>query len=114
MKIKHAGKLHPRFNKKVSVEQRLLTSLALKKFYSENTHHNKGKLGKLAPQFGIGGKEILMTNQNGKVLSFPSINAARQHFRVRFTTISKNLDNQNPIIIKGVKWFITSPISLAK
>jgi hypothetical protein len=28
-------------------------------------------------------------NENGEVLSFPSINAARQHFKVRWSMIKK-------------------------
>lgn len=104
----HAGKLHPRFNRKVSEQQNLLTSLALQKYILEQGHHNKGKKGKLAPQYGIGGTKIIMKNENGEVLNFPSINATRQHFRVRFTTISVNVNQNNPIIIKGVKWFVYS------
>ena len=42
----HAGKLHPRFGSKVSVKQKLLTSLQLKKYYEEHDHHSKGKKGK--------------------------------------------------------------------
>ena len=49
-----------------------------------------------------------MKNENGEVLTFPSINAARQHFRVRFSTISHNIDQNKPILIKGIKWFIHS------
>jgi len=105
LKRMHEGKLHPRFNSKVSEQQKLLTSLALKKYFIEHGHHNKGKKGKLAPQFGIGGTKLNMKSENGEVLSFPSINATRQHFRVRFTTISKNVNQNKPILIKGVKWF---------
>lgn len=47
-----------------------------------------------------------MNNDFGDTHSFSSINSARLHFRVRFTTISKNIDKS--IIIKGVKWFITT------
>lgn len=47
-----------------------------------------------------------MTSELGETISFPSINSARLHFKVRFTTISKNT---NKIIsIKGVKWSITT------
>lgn len=106
LKKMHAGKLHPRFGSKPSEEQKLLTSLALKKYYKEHTHHSKGKKGKLASQYGIGGTKIIMTNELGETISFPSINSARVHFRVRFTTISQNINNS--IIIKGVKWFITT------
>jgi len=111
LKQMHAGKLHPRFNSKVFEQQKLLTSLALKKYYLEHPlggHHNKGKKGKLAPQYGIGGTKINLKSANGEVLSFPSINATRQHFRVRFTTISLNINQNKPILIKGVKWFVYS------
>ena len=68
--------------------------------------HGKGNKGKLAYQFGIGITKIAMTNELGDVLSFPSINSARIHFKVRFSTISKNINKS--IIIKGVKWSITT------
>ena len=61
---------------------------------------------KLAPQYGIGGTKITMTNELGKVISFPSINSARIHFKVRFKTISQNINGS--VIIRGVKWFITT------
>ena len=104
----HAGKLHPRFNTKASEQQKLLSSLSLKNYLLEHGHHNKGKKGKLAPQYGIGGTKIIMRSEQGEVLSFPSINATRQHFRVRFSTISLNVNQNKPILIKGVKWFVES------
>jgi len=108
LKAIHIGKLHPRFNTKVTDQQKLLTSLALKKYYLENKHHNKGKKGSLSPQFGIGGTKIIMKNENGKILFFPSINATRQFFRVRFTTVSSNINQNKSILIKGEKWFAFS------
>jgi len=104
LKSMHAGKLHPRYNTKVSLDQKILTSMALKKYYLENTHHSNGKKGVLSSQYGIGGTKVTLTSENGEVLTFPSINAARKHFRVRFTTISLNVNQNNPILIKGVKW----------
>jgi hypothetical protein len=47
-----------------------------------------------------------MTNESNEVISFPSINSARIHFKVRFTTISQNINKS--VIIKGEKWFITT------
>ena len=47
-----------------------------------------------------------MSSEFNEILKFPSINSARLHFRVRFTTISKNIGHT--IIIKGVKWSIKS------
>jgi group I intron endonuclease len=108
LKAMHIGKLHPRFNTKVSDQQKVLSSLALKKHFIENIHHNKGKKGPLAPQFGIGGKNIIIKSENGDVISFPSINACRQHFRVRFSTISNNVNKDLPILIKGIKWYVSS------
>lgn len=105
LKILHTGKLHPRFNTKANEQQKLLTSLALKNYFIKYGQNNKGKL---APQYGIGGKKIIMKSENGEVLSFPSINATRQYFRVRFSTISLNINQNKPILIKGVKWFVYS------
>ena len=106
LKKMHVGELHPRFGTKADEEQKLLTSLALKKYYQEHVHHSKGKKGKLSTQYGIGGTKLIMTNELGETISFPSINSARLHFRVRFTTISKNMNKS--IIIKGVKWSIAT------
>lgn len=92
LKNKFQGKLNPRFGTKASEEQRLLTSQSLKNYYSINEHHAQGKTGVLSSQYGIGGTTIIMTNEQGTVLSFPSINSARIHFKVRFTTISKNIN----------------------
>ena len=118
LKAMHIGKLHPRFNTKVSDQQKVLSSLALKKHFAplgkgceakgENIQQNKGKKGPLAPQFGIGGKNIIIKSENGDVLSFPSINACRQQFRVRFSTISNNVNKDLPILIKGIKWYVSS------
>lgn len=51
-----------------------------------------------------------MYSSNGQYECFPSINinAARQIFHVRFTTISNNIDTGQPVIIKGIEWIITS------
>ena len=89
----HVGELHPRFGTKADEEQKLLTSLALKKYYQEHVHHSKGKKGILSYQYGLGGTKIIMTSEFNEILKFTSINSARLQFRVRFTTISKNIDN---------------------
>ena len=108
LKKLHAGKLHPaqatRINTKASEQQNLLTSLALKKFYAEHGHKAKGKKGKFSPQFGKGGTQITMTDEQGTIMTFPSINSARLHFRVRFSAISKNINKF--ITVNGVKWSI--------
>lgn len=49
-----------------------------------------------------------MFNKTKKSLYFPSINGARQHFKIRFNTISKNIDNDQPVLINGEAWFIKS------
>jgi group I intron endonuclease len=97
----HAKDLHPRFGTKASEEQKALMSLSLKKYFKEHDHHGKGKKGKLSPQFGINGTEIIMTDEQRNIITFPSINIARIHFRVRFSTISKNINKS--IIINGKK-----------
>ena len=47
-----------------------------------------------------------MESEKGEIIKFSSINSARQHFRVRFSTISNNKNTNLPILIKGVKWFV--------
>jgi hypothetical protein len=47
-----------------------------------------------------------MKNDSGETISFPSINSARIHFKVRFTTISNNINKT--INIRGENWTITS------
>jgi group I intron endonuclease len=106
LKKMHTGSLHPRFGTQTSDKQKLLTSLALRKFFLVNEHQGKGKKGILAPQFGIGGTKITMKDDQGTVISFPSINSARLHFRVRFSSISNSINKS--IIINGVKWSISS------
>lgn len=102
----HSKELHPRFGVEVSESQKELTSISLRKYFAENVHHNKGKKGVLAPQSGINGIKIIMISEFGERLEFPSINAARLHFKVRFGTISQNKNTNKPILIKGVLWTI--------
>jgi len=106
LKKMHAKDLHPRFGTKASEEQKALMSLSLKKYYKEHDHHSKGKKGQLSPQFGINGTQITMIDEQGNIITFPSINSARIHFRVRFNTISKNINKS--IILNGKKWSISS------
>ena len=54
------------------------------------------------------GIKIIMISELGERLEFPSINAARLHFKVRFEKISQNKDTNKPILIKGVNWTIYS------
>ena len=105
LKIVHAGKLHSRFNTKVSKQQKMLTSIALKNYFNEQDPQNNSILN---PKFGIDRTKIIMKSESGDIISFPSINATRKHFRVRFSTISLNVDQNKPILIKGIKWFVFS------
>jgi hypothetical protein len=41
-------------------------------------------------------------------LIFPSINGAKQHFKVRWLTIKKNLDTNNWVTLEGEKWVLQS------
>jgi hypothetical protein len=41
-------------------------------------------------------------------LIFPSINGAKQHFKVRWSLVKKNLDTGNWITLDGEKWIIRS------
>jgi group I intron endonuclease len=111
LKNKSAGKLHPRFKTKVSEQQKLLTSIALKNYFAEHgLPHNKNLLAGNQSQHCSEreGTKIIMKSENGDIISFPSINATRKQFRVRFSTISLNVDQNKPILIKGVKWFVFS------
>ena len=116
LKIIHGGKLHPRFNTRVSEQHKLLTSLALKNYLAEQglpNSNNQSQKGILTAVHSLlcsesDSKKIVMKSENGDIISFPSINATRKHFRVRFSTISLNVDQNKPILIKGVKWFVFS------
>jgi group I intron endonuclease len=114
LKIMNTGRLHPGFNTKISEQQKLLTSLALKNKNSFAEHGLPQNKGKLATPNSLLAKacleresnKIVMKSENGDIISFPSINATRKHFRVRFSTISINVNKNIPILIKGVKWMI--------
>lgn len=49
-----------------------------------------------------------MTSVNGEVFSFSSIKDAKLHFKVRQSTISSNINKDEPVFIKGNYWFIKS------
>lgn len=122
---------HPKYGSKTSIETRQAISLGIKNFYINNNHKYKGKKGILSPQYGIGGLFVfgykitstdplslisladnLQSNSNKEKsiaeLIFPSINAARQHFKVRWTTIKKIIDTSNTIKYKNEEWIIRS------
>ena len=99
---------HPKYGTFASVETKQAISDALKLFYSSNPHHSKGKKGVLSSQYGIGGQFVFCYNKKGEELIFPSINGAKQHFKIRWTTIKKNLDTKNFINIHGEEWLLQS------
>ena len=86
---------HPKYGSKNSVETNLAISKGIKEFYRKHDHHAKGKKGIFSAQYGIGGQFVFCYNKTGKELIFPSINGAKQHFKVRWSTIKNNLDTQN-------------------
>ena len=102
---------HPKFGSRNSSAERetnLAISKGIKEFYYKQEHHAKGKKGIFSTQYGIGGQFVFCYNKTGKELIFPSINGAKQHFKVRWTTIKKNLDTQNWITLQGEDWIIQS------
>lgn len=99
---------HPKFGSRNSIETNLAISKGIKEFYRKHEHHAKGKKGILSAQYGIGGQFVFCYNKTGKELIFPSVNGAKQHFKVRWSTIKKNLDTQNWIILQGEDWIIQS------
>nr|YP_010564227.1 hypothetical protein OYW92_mgp13 [Epichloe bromicola]UYX62211.1 hypothetical protein [Epichloe bromicola] len=99
---------HPKFGSTTSVETREAISESIKIFYSNNSHPSKGLKGKLSPQYGIGGKFVFCYSETGKELIFPSINATKNHFKVRWTLIKKNIDTNEWVIINDEKWILQS------
>lgn len=99
---------HPNFGKVSSSETRKSISEGIKKFYLNNSHSSKGLKGKLSPQYGIGGKFVFCYNKMGEELIFPSINGAKQHFKVRWTFIKKNIDTEKWVVIDNKEWIFQS------
>ena len=111
LKLLFKGENHPKFGTNLSSATRKAISEGNKEFYKYHKHHAKGKKGILSPQFGIGGKLVFCYNENNKELYFPSINAARQFFKIRWTSIKNNLDNDKFIKINNENWkFKSIPI----
>ena len=98
---------HPNFGKVSCSEKRKAISEGIK-FYLNNSHSSKGLKGKLSPQYGIGGKLVFCYNKKGEEFIFPSINGAKQHFKVRWTFIKKSIDTKNWVIIQNERWIIQS------
>lgn len=80
----------------------------IKNYYSNNSHIRKGLKAKLSPQYGIGGTFVFCYNKTGEELIFPSINATKQHFKVRWSYIKNNIDTNQSILIQGEEWLIQS------
>jgi group I intron endonuclease len=99
---------HPNFGKVSSPETRKAISEGVKNFYLNNKHKSRGLKGKLSPQYGIGGTFVFCYNKKGEELIFPSINGAKQHFKVRWSLIKKNIDTQNWVNLQNDEWIIQS------
>lgn len=106
---------HPKFGSNASDETKKAISVAcgilrkgIKNYYSNNSHTRKGLKGKLSSQYGIQGKFVFCYDKTGEELIFPSINATKQHFKVRWGYIKNNLDTNQWIILQGQEWLIQS------
>lgn len=99
---------HPKFGTVTSSETKKSISDGVKSFYLTNNHHAKGLKGKLSAQFGIGGNSVFCYSITGKELIFPSINAAKLHFKVRWTFIKKILNTKEWVTLQGEDWILQS------
>lgn len=90
------------------LKQKKAIADAIKEFYRTHSHSSKGLKGILSPQYGIGGDFVFSYNLKGEELIFPSINGARQRFKVRWTLIKKYRDTEKWITIQGEPWIIQS------
>lgn len=99
---------HPKFGYVTSSETKKAISDGNKEFYRTHSHPSKGLKGILSKQYGIGGKAVFCYNRANKELVFSSLNAARQHFKVRQTTIKNNVDTNNWITLLGEDWILQS------
>lgn len=108
LKERFKKELHPKYGTSTSLETIQAIKQGIKEFYLNNTHPSKGKTGKLSSQYGIGGSLVFCYNKEGQELIFPSINAAKQHFKVRWTTIKKSLDTNNYVSLNNEDWIIQS------
>ena len=99
---------HPKYGSVTSPETKKAISDSIKKFYLTHSHPSKGLKGKLSPQYGMGGDFVFCYSQKSDELIFPSINATRQHFKVRWTLIKKSIDTQKWVTLQGEQWIIQS------
>lgn len=99
---------HPKFGSITSDDTKKAISEGIKNYYLINSHPSKGLKGQLSPQYGIGGKLIFCYNKKGEELIFPSINAVKQHFKVRWSYIKNNLDTKVYVTLSGEEWILQS------
>lgn len=99
---------HPKYGTTTSPKTIEAIKQGIKKFYLNNSHPYKGKTGKLSPQYGIHGSLVFCYNKENPELIFPSINATRQHFKVRWTNIKKNIDTGQFVFLNGEDWILQS------
>jgi group I intron endonuclease len=99
---------HPKFWYTTSSETKKAISEGIINFYLNNSNARKGLKGKLSAQYGIGGNFVFCYNKTNEELIFPSINAAKQHFKVRWTYLKKNIDSKQWINLQGEDWIIQS------
>lgn len=99
---------HPKFGYRASSETKQAISEGIKNFYAKHGNPRKGLKGKLSAQYGIGGDFVFCYNRANEELVFPSINAARQHFKVRWTYIKKNIDSKKWVTLQGEDWILQS------
>nr|QJQ35329.1 GIY-YIG endonuclease [Fusarium brevicatenulatum]QJQ35361.1 GIY-YIG endonuclease [Fusarium pseudoanthophilum] len=111
LKEKLSKQNHPKFGSTTSFapdETKESIIEGIKLFYATNSHPSKGLKGKLSPQYGIGGKFVFCYNELEEELVFPSINAAKNHFKVRWSLIKNNLDTNEWVTINNNKWILQS------
>ena len=108
LKEKLSKENHPKFGYVTSSETKKAISEGIRNFYLTNSHPKKGLKGKLSAQYGIGGNFVFCYNKTNEELIFPSINAAKQHFKVRWTFIKKTLDSEQWVTLQGEDWIIRS------
>lgn len=108
LKEKFRKENHPKYGSTQSLESKNAISEGLKKFYACHSQHSKGRKGQLSYQYGINGIFVYCYNKKGEELIFPSINGAKQHFKIRWSTIKKNLDSKQYTNIQGEDWLFTS------
>ena len=113
LKEKLSKQNHPKFGSTTSDETKKSFIEGIRLFYATNSHTSKGLKGKLFLQYGIGGKFVFCYNESWprrgmEELVFPSINAAKQHFKVRWSLIKNNLDTNEWVTINNNKWILQS------